>query len=62
MFYIFMFTSYEIPEITVLGKRFFPLNQQSEYYVIYELMCWLSGSLNCRLPNVMRPLQRGDLL
>ena len=28
--------------------------QQSEYKVIYELMCWLSGSLTCRLPNVMR--------
>ena len=31
-----------------------PLNQQSEYKVIYELMCWLSASLTCRLPNVMR--------
>jgi len=34
-------------------KNFF-LNQQSEYKLIYELMCWLSGSLTCRLPNVMR--------
>ena len=33
---------------------FFPLNQQSEYKVFYELMCWLSGSLTYRLPNVMR--------
>ena len=31
----------------------FFLNQQSEYNVFYELMCWLSGSLTCRLPNVM---------
>ena len=30
------------------------MNQQSEYKVFYELMCWLSGSLTCRLPNVMR--------
>ena len=33
---------------------FFSLNQQSEYKVIYKLMCWLSGSLTCRLPNVMK--------
>ena len=33
---------------------FFPLNQQSEYKVFYKLMYWLSGSLTCRLPNVMR--------
>ena len=33
---------------------FFPLNQQSEYKVFYKLMCWLSGSLTCRLPNLMR--------
>ena len=34
---------------------FFPLlNQQSQYKVLYELLCWLSGSLTCRLPNVMR--------
>ena len=32
---------------------FFLLNQQSEYNVFYELMCWLSGSLTCRLPNVV---------
>ena len=32
----------------------FFLNQQSQYKVFYELMCWLSGSLTCRLPNVMR--------
>ena len=39
----------------VRSWRFFPLlNQQSEYKVIYELMCWLSGSLTCRVPNVMR--------
>ena len=30
------------------------LNQQSEYKVFYKLMCWLSESLTCRLPNVMR--------
>jgi len=35
-------------------RYFFFLNQQSEYKVIYELMCWLSGSLTCGLPNVMR--------
>ena len=33
---------------------YFFFNQQSEYKVFYELMCWLSGSLTCRLPNVMR--------
>ena len=33
---------------------FFFLNQQSECKVIYKLMCWLSGSLTCRLPNVTR--------
>ena len=37
-----------------LPGYFFLLNQQSEYYVLYELMCWLSGRLTCRLPNVMR--------
>ena len=35
-------------------NNFFSLNQQSEYKVLYVLMCWLSGSLTCRLPNVMR--------
>jgi hypothetical protein len=25
-------------------------------------MCWLAGSLTCRLPNVVSPLQRGDLV
>ena len=30
------------------------LNHQSEYKVLYELMFLLSGSLTCRLPNVMR--------
>ena len=29
-------------------------NQQSEYKVFYKLMCWLAGSLTCRLPNVVR--------
>ena len=42
------------PIQATLHDIFFPLNQQSYYKVIYELMCWLSGSLNCRLPNVMR--------
>ena len=28
-------------------------NQQSEYKVFYKLMCWLAGSLDCRLPNVV---------
>ena len=37
-----------------LEPHFFLLNQQSDYKVLYELMCWLSGSLTCRLPNVMR--------
>jgi hypothetical protein len=32
---------------------FFPY-QQSEYWVFCELMCWLSGSLTCRLPDMMR--------
>ena len=40
--------------VCVLYVRLFFLNQQSEYNVIYVLMCWLSWSLNCRLPNVMR--------
>jgi hypothetical protein len=35
-------------------------NQQSEYSVFHELMCW--QSLTFRLSNVMSPLQRGDLL
>ena len=30
-----------------------PISNQSTW-VIYELMCWLSGSLTCRIPNVMR--------
>jgi hypothetical protein len=34
--------------------RFPPPYQQSEYKVFYELMCWLSESLTCRLPNVRR--------
>ena len=34
-------------------RPFSPLNQQLEYKVLYELMCWLSGSLTCRLSNVM---------
>ena len=39
------------------------LNHQSEHKVLYELMCWLSGSLTCRLPNVMRsPLARRSLV
>jgi len=36
-------------------KIFFsPRNKQSEYKVLYELMCWLSGSLTCRISNVVR--------
>ena len=37
--------------------KFFYLyfNQQSECKVFYKLMCWLAGSLTCRLPNVVRP-------
>ena len=31
-----------------------PPFQLSEYKVFYEVMCWLSGSLTCRLRNVMR--------
>ena len=31
----------------------YPLNRQSKYKVIYELICWLSGSLTCRLLNVI---------
>jgi len=41
-------------QMKVREHNSFFLNQQSEYKVIYELMCWLSGSLTCRLPNVMR--------
>jgi hypothetical protein len=40
--------------------KFFVSNQQSQYTVFHELMCW--QSLTFRLPNVMSPLQRGDLL
>ena len=36
-------------EITLLC-----LNQQSEYKVFYKLMCWVAGSLTCRLTSVMR--------
>jgi hypothetical protein len=35
-------------------------NQQSQYSVFHEVMCW--HSLTFRLSNVMSPLQRGDLL
>jgi hypothetical protein len=31
----------------------FSFNQQLEYKVFCKLMCWLAGSLTCRLPNVM---------
>ena len=40
----------------LLSNTFSPLNQQSQYKVIYELMCWLSESLTCRLPNMMSSL------
>jgi hypothetical protein len=30
------------------------LNQQSEYKLFYKLMCWLAGSLTCRLISLMR--------
>jgi hypothetical protein len=39
---------------------FLKSNQQSQYSVFHELMCW--QSLTFRLSNVMSPLQRGDLL
>jgi hypothetical protein len=39
---------------------FFVSNQQSEWSVFHELMCW--QSLIFRLSNVMSLLQRGDLL
>jgi hypothetical protein len=44
------------------GELFFLFvsNQQSQYRVFHELMCWLS--LTFRLSNVMSPIQRGDLL
>ena len=29
-------------------------DKNPQHKVFYELMCWLFGSLNCRLPNVMR--------
>ena len=32
----------------------FSFYQQSEYEVIYKLMCWVAGSLTCRLISVMR--------
>jgi hypothetical protein len=40
--------------------NFFVSNQQSQYSVFHELMCW--QSLTFRLSNVMSLLQRGDLL
>jgi len=30
------------------------ISNQSTRYLFNELMCWLSGSLTCRLPNVLR--------
>jgi hypothetical protein len=46
--------------VTTSQPRFFLSNQQSQYSVFHELMCW--HSLTFRLSNVMSPLQRGDLL
>ena len=40
----------------------FSFNQQSEYKVFYKLMCWLAGSLTCRLLNVMRFPPARDLV
>ena len=46
-----------------LQFSFLSFNQQSECKVFYKPMCWLSGSLTCRLPNVMRfPRARRSLV
>ena len=31
-----------------------PLISNQQHTVFYKLMCWLAGSLTCRLPNVVR--------
>ena len=36
------------------GTFFLSFNQKSGYKVFYKLICWLAGSLTCRLPRVMR--------
>jgi hypothetical protein len=49
----------------VAARNFFfnlSFNQQSEYKVFYKLMCWLAGSLTCRLVLRSPPARRSRKL
>jgi hypothetical protein len=46
-----------VPLMSRKTDNFFVSNQQSQYSVFHELMCW--QSLTFRLSNVMSPLQPG---
>jgi hypothetical protein len=59
---LYSFRYYPLFHITAVGLGTYHVgsNQQSQYSVFHELMCW--QSLTFRLSNVISPLQRGDLV